>query len=168
MRSLDAVAQLPIRRPVLVLAVLGILTLVLGAGLLRLRINASIEAMMVDADADHIEFEARKSVFGSDEVVSVAIPFGDAPLGMEFYAARTLFREALLDAEAEIGATELGRLIVSTWRRTSVSLPAQKPDEAVRGFVDQLQADANVAAAISVAFAKVGLVVPAAEVEPAD
>ncbi len=83
--------------------------------------------------------------------------------GSEQFYARSLIREALVDAEASIGAAELGRLVLSTWRQTSVSSPRQIPDEAVRSFVEQLQADARLADAIGVAFAKVGLVEREAE-----
>ncbi|MEM7225249.1 MAG: hypothetical protein AAF495_19890 [Pseudomonadota bacterium] len=90
------------------------------------------------------------------------------PYGWELYEARSLFREALLDVEQRVGAPELGRVVVITWHRTVSSLPGQKPDAAVRAFATQLQANENIAAEITQAFAKVGLDLSAAEGTPAD
>lgn len=65
-------------RPVAALAFVAALTLFLGAGLARLRIDTSIETMIVDGDADRQAFDDKKRIFGNDEVVAVAIPYGDA------------------------------------------------------------------------------------------
>lgn len=76
--TLRRLLDLPVERPRLVLLLFTLVTLLLGLGLPRLEIDASIESMIVAGDADHAAFEAHKEVFGSDEVVSVAILLGDA------------------------------------------------------------------------------------------
>jgi predicted RND superfamily exporter protein len=78
LKVLGRVLDLPIRRPALVLVAAAALTVGLAAGLPRLAIDATIESMIVADDPDHLAFERHKAVFGSDEVVSVAIDFGDA------------------------------------------------------------------------------------------
>lgn len=67
-----------VARPAAALSFVAALTLLLGAGLPRLRIDTSIETMIVDGDVDRQAFDQKKSVFGNDEVVAVAIPYGDA------------------------------------------------------------------------------------------
>jgi predicted RND superfamily exporter protein len=65
-------------RPGLALAYVGVFTGLLAAGLPRLRIDTSIETMIVDGDSDRQAFEEKKRIFGNDEVIAVAIPYGDA------------------------------------------------------------------------------------------
>lgn len=74
----ERIVDLPVQRPGLMLAATALITVVLAAGIPRLAIDASIESMIVSDDPDHLAFEEKKAVFGSDEVVALAIPFDDA------------------------------------------------------------------------------------------
>jgi predicted RND superfamily exporter protein len=74
----ERIVDLPVQRPGLVLAATALITVVLAAGLPQLSVDASIESMIVSDDPDHLAFEEKKAVFGSDEVVALAIPFNDA------------------------------------------------------------------------------------------
>lgn len=78
MNALDRILELPLRRPVAVLAFTALATLVFGLGLARLRIDSSIESMIVEHDPERLAFERWKAIFGSDEVVAIALPFEDA------------------------------------------------------------------------------------------
>lgn len=71
-------SELPVRRPRLALALAGAATAVLLAGLGRLQIDSSLEAMAVQGDPLHAAHERHKEVFGSDEILSIALPFEDA------------------------------------------------------------------------------------------
>jgi len=53
-------------------------TVILVAGLARVEIDASIGTMLVSDDPRHAAHDIHKAWFGSDEVLSVAIPFRDA------------------------------------------------------------------------------------------
>jgi predicted RND superfamily exporter protein len=90
----ERIVDLPVRRPGLVLAVTALITAVLAAGLPRLGVDASIESMTVSDDPDHLAFEEKKTVFGSDEIVALAIPFDDAlapeSLGVQRRIARRI------------------------------------------------------------------------------
>jgi predicted RND superfamily exporter protein len=85
---------LPFRRPRLVLALSLALALGVGAGMPLLRVDSSIESMIVANDIDHHVFEGKKQVFGSDEVVSIAIPF-EAALSPEALAVQKRIAERL-------------------------------------------------------------------------
>ncbi len=78
MSALERLLDLPVRRPAAVLVATALLTLGLGFGLSRLRVDSSIESMIVEHDPDRLAFEAWKQRFGSDEVVAIALPFDDA------------------------------------------------------------------------------------------
>lgn len=70
--------EFPVRRPGLSLGLAGLLTLFFVAGLGRLEIDSSLEAMAVQGDALHTLHDRNQDVFGSDEVLSIAVPFEDA------------------------------------------------------------------------------------------
>ena len=74
----ELLLALPYRRPTLVLILTAAITIAISGGLPRLGIDASIEAMIVSGDPEHAAFEEKKAIFGSDEVVAVAVPFTDA------------------------------------------------------------------------------------------
>lgn len=71
-------SEFPVRRPRLTLALAGAATLALVAGLGRLEIDSSLEAMSVAGDPLHAHHERQKELFGSDEILSIALPLGDA------------------------------------------------------------------------------------------
>lgn len=71
-------SELPVRRPRLTLVLAGATTVALLAGLGRLQIDSSLEAMAVQGDPLHALHEGHKEVFGSDEILSIALPFEDA------------------------------------------------------------------------------------------
>ncbi len=82
------------RHPHVALILVGALTVLLFAGLPRLRVDSSIETMIVDGDSDRIAFDDMKAVFGNDEVVAVAIPYGDA-LNREALASQQRLTERI-------------------------------------------------------------------------
>lgn len=90
----SALWDLPVSRPGWVLTVMVIVTVLLAAGVPRLRIDASIESMIVERDRDHVAFEAKKGIFGSDEEVAIAIPFADA-LGAESLSVQRRIAERI-------------------------------------------------------------------------
>jgi len=67
-----------VSRPRPVLVALGVATLLLAGGIPRLTVDSSVESMIVAGNRDHEAFDAYKEIFGSDEIIAVAIPFGDA------------------------------------------------------------------------------------------
>lgn len=91
--------DLPVTRPRSVLAATLLVTCALAAGVTRLSIDASIESMTVEGDPDRAAFDRWRSVFGTDEVVAIAIPFEDALAPEALDAARRVARsvEALPD-----------------------------------------------------------------------
>ena len=78
MSTLDRLLRAPISHPRSVLALIGLATLFFAIGGLGLRVDSSIESMIVEHDPDRLAFERWKEIFGSDEVVSIALPFEDA------------------------------------------------------------------------------------------
>lgn len=78
MKTFDALLRSPISHPRSVLALIGLATLFFAIGGLGLRVDSSIESMIVEHDPDRLAFERWKEIFGSDEVVSIALPFDDA------------------------------------------------------------------------------------------
>lgn len=76
--SLVHATEFPVRHPVAALAMAGIVTLGFVAGIARLEIDSSLAAMSVQDDALYAQHEQNKEVFGSDEVLSIAVPFEDA------------------------------------------------------------------------------------------
>jgi predicted RND superfamily exporter protein len=68
--------SLPLRYPRLTLAVLTLVTLVLGVFASRIRIDAAIENLLPAHNPDRQFYESVKAVFGSEEATVVAI-FGD-------------------------------------------------------------------------------------------
>ncbi len=82
MKVANRFIALPVGRPGLTLLATALWTVLMVAGLPQLRIDSSIESMIVENDPEHAAFESKKQIFGSDEILSVAIPFGDA-LGAE-------------------------------------------------------------------------------------
>ncbi len=92
--SLLTVSEFPVRHPVVALAMAGIVTLVFVAGIGRLEIDSSLAAMSVQDDALYTKHEQNKAVFGSDEVLSIAVPFEDA-LSREALALQRRLAEAI-------------------------------------------------------------------------
>ena len=76
------------------LAIAGVLTLFFAAGIGRLQIDSSLAAMSVQDDALYAQHERNKQVFGSDEVLSIAVPFDDA-LTRDALALQRRLAEAL-------------------------------------------------------------------------
>ncbi len=86
--------EFPVRRPAVALAMAGILTLVLADGITRLEIDSSLAAMYVQDDTLYAEHERNKEIFGSDEVLSIALPFEDA-LARDALALQRRLAEAI-------------------------------------------------------------------------
>jgi predicted RND superfamily exporter protein len=86
--------EFPVQRPAATLALAGLLTLFFVAGLGRLEIDSSLESMAVQGDALHALHDRNKDVFGSDEVLSIAVPFEDA-LSPEALALQRRLAEAI-------------------------------------------------------------------------
>lgn len=107
MKLPSALWDLPVRRPRWVLIVMLAVTVVLAAGMPRLTIDASIESMIVEQDRDHVVFEGKKEIFGSDEAVAIAIPFADA-LAPESVAAQYRIAERI---EQLAGVSEVDALV---------------------------------------------------------
>ncbi|MEX2207626.1 MAG: MMPL family transporter [Myxococcota bacterium] len=78
MKALECILRSPVSHPRTVLALLALATLVFAVGATRLRVDSSIESMIVEHDPDRLAFDRWKELFGSDEVVSIALPFDDA------------------------------------------------------------------------------------------
>lgn len=92
--SLVHFTEFPVRRPAVALAMAGLLTLVFAAGVVRLQIDSSLAAMSVQDDALYLQHERNKQVFGSDEVLSIALPFEDA-LSRDALALQRRLAEAI-------------------------------------------------------------------------
>lgn len=104
--------ELPVRRPRAVLVWAALATAALGAGMARLEVDASIETMIVEGDPDHAAYEARQDVFGTDELVAVAIPFGDLGDALE-PEALALQRRVVRALELLPGVAEVDALATS-------------------------------------------------------
>ncbi len=93
--------------PYLSIGLTAIVTGFMVAGVLRVEIDASIGTMLVTGDPAHEAHDNYKSWFGSDEVLSVAIPFPDS-LAPE---ALVLQREIVSDLESIDGVVEVTALV---------------------------------------------------------
>ncbi len=135
----------PIRHPRAALVIAFLLSVALAVGVLRLGVDSNIESMMVEGDADQRAFEAKKDVFGSDEVISVALPYRDA------LSAEALVQQqrivARLRAFPEIA--ELDALVTTddiVGRRDSLEVERLVPDDAAAlGAAELAQIRARVA-----------------------
>ena len=78
MSAFERMLRSPVSHPRTVLALIGTATLLFALGATRLRVDSSIESMIVEHDPDRLAFDRWKELFGSDEVVSIALPFDDA------------------------------------------------------------------------------------------
>ncbi|MAG30097.1 MAG: hypothetical protein CL908_04285 [Deltaproteobacteria bacterium] len=92
--------------PVLGLGVTLLATVVLGQAALRVGIDASIGAMLVTGDPAYAAHDEFKEWFGSDEVLSVAIPFRNA-LSVESLELQKEVVEALESIAGVVQVTAL-------------------------------------------------------------
>lgn len=99
--------MLLLRLPYLNIAVVSLITVFMTAGILRLEIDASISTMLVTGDPAYQAHDEYKTWFGSDEVVSVAIPFEES-LAVD---ALILQRAILHDLESIEGVVEVRALV---------------------------------------------------------
>jgi len=95
------------RRPYLNIVVMVLVTAFMVAGTFRVEIDASIGTMLVTGDPAYEAHDEYKTWFGSDEVLSVAIPFPDS-LAVE---ALVLQREIVDQLESIDGVVEVTALI---------------------------------------------------------
>ncbi|HEY8494905.1 MAG TPA: MMPL family transporter [Myxococcota bacterium] len=87
-------AELPARRPKLALLAAAVVTGVMVAGLARLEVDTSLAAMAVRDDPLHRAHDRYQAVFGSDEILSIALPLDD-PLAPEALALQRRIAEAI-------------------------------------------------------------------------
>ena len=95
------------RRPYLNIAVMALVTAFMVAGIFRVEIDASIGTMLVTGDSAYEAHAEYKTWFGSDEVLSVAIPFPDS-LTVE---ALALQRQIVRELESIDGVVEVTALV---------------------------------------------------------
>ena len=77
---------------------------IVGLGISRLEVDSSIRSMMVDGAESYAAHEAYKREFGSDEILSIAIPFAD-PLSNAALRKQFELIEAL-ESHADVVAVE--------------------------------------------------------------
>jgi predicted RND superfamily exporter protein len=87
-------AELPVRRPRSALLAAAAVTGVLLAGLARIEVDTSLAAMAVRDDPLHRAHDRHQEVFGSDEILSIALPLDD-PLAPEALALQRRIAEAI-------------------------------------------------------------------------
>lgn len=95
------------RRPFISIAVMALVTAFMVIGLFRVEIDASIGTMLVTGDPAYDAHDDYKSWFGSDEVLSVAIPFSDSLSAKALLLQRAIVR----DLESIDGVVEVTALV---------------------------------------------------------
>lgn len=125
------------------LAIIGtaIVVLTMGSGLHRVEIDASIGTMLIADDPAHDAHEQYTRWFGSDEVLSVAIPFEDA-LSID---ALILQKKVVEDLEKLEGVTQVTALVTQddpVGRGDELTVAPLIPEDIRGAFADDSKLEA--------------------------